>query len=123
VARNGALRSIAWLFLFGSIFALPLGVYVLSPMSLYEISSKGWLSIVFMILIPTIGAYYLNAWALARAEPSTVAVYIYLQPLFGFTMAVMFLGEHFTLRSVLAGLIIFLGVFLVSRRRPEGVKG
>jgi drug/metabolite transporter (DMT)-like permease len=59
----------------------------------------------------------LNAWALARVKPSTVAVYIYLQPLIGFLMAVVFLNEPLGPTFVLAAVLIFAGVFLVSYRR------
>jgi drug/metabolite transporter (DMT)-like permease len=37
--------------------------------------------------VPTVGAYYINAWALMRVPPSVVAVYIYLQPLLAFGLA------------------------------------
>ena len=30
-----------------------------------------WLAVLYIILVPTVGTYYLNAWALARVEPST----------------------------------------------------
>lgn len=115
IARNGALRSLAWLFLFGSLICVPLGAFAMSSLDFAAVTTKTWALLAFMVLVPTIGAYYLNAWALARVAPSVVAVYIYLQPLIGFTLAVLFLGEHFTMQSVLAGLLIFLGVFLVTK--------
>jgi drug/metabolite transporter (DMT)-like permease len=85
---------------------------------LSQVGSSAWLTLAYIVLIPTIGAYYLNAWALARVSPSTVAVYIYLQPVIGFLLAVLFLGEPFTFKSIVAGILIFAGVFLVTRK-PE----
>lgn len=117
IARNGALRSLVWLFLFGGIICVPLGAASLSTVDFSQIGASGWLALAYIVLIPTIGAYYLNAWALARVEPSTVAVYIYLQPLIGFALAVLFLDEHFSIRAVVAGLLIFAGVFLVTRNQ------
>lgn len=116
IARNGALRSLAWLFLFGSIFCVPLGAYSISAVDLSQVTLAPWLALAYIVLFPTIGAYYLNAWALARVSPSTVAVYIYLQPLIGFLLAVLFLGEQFTSKSVIAAALIFAGVFLVTRK-------
>jgi drug/metabolite transporter (DMT)-like permease len=117
IARNGALRSLAWLFLFGSIVCVPLGAFSMAELDFAAVSLKTWSLLAFMVLIPTIGAYYLNAWALARVAPSTVAAYIYLQPLIGFFLAVLFLSEPFKLQSILAGLLIFLGVYLVTKPR------
>ncbi len=121
IERNGALRSIAWLFLFGSVICLPIGGFAMRSIDFASVSFSIWLAMAYLILFPTIGAYYLNAWALARVAPSTVAVYIYLQPLIGFTLAVIFLGEHFTTQSLIAGLLIFLGVFFVTKtqKTPE----
>lgn len=116
IKRNGALRSLFWLFLFGSIVCVPLGAASLANLDFSQVTINGWLAITFIVLFPTVGAYYLNAWALARLEPSVVAVYIYLQPLIGFSLAVVFLGEPFTSKVVIAGLLIFIGVFLVTRQ-------
>ena len=60
--------------------------------------------------------YLLTAWALARVNPSTVAVYIYLYPLIGFLLAVLFLGEQIDLRFILATFLIFGGVYLVTKK-------
>ena len=75
------------------------------------------LLILYIGLGATASPYLLNAWALARVNPSTVAVYIYLQPLIGFLLAVIFLGERIDLKFVLAAAFVFAGVFLVTRRR------
>ncbi|HEX8097443.1 MAG TPA: DMT family transporter, partial [Pyrinomonadaceae bacterium] len=75
-----------------------------------------WLAVVYVILVPTVGAYYLNAWALARVPPSTVAIYIYLQPLIGFTLAPLVLHESWNPRTLLAAALIFAGVAVVTWR-------
>jgi drug/metabolite transporter (DMT)-like permease len=75
-----------------------------------------WLTILFVILFPTVVAYYLNAWALTRVTPSTVAIYIYMQPLFAFGVAPFLLGEKWNWRTVVAAVFIFSGVALVTRR-------
>lgn len=117
IIRYGALKSIAWFFLFGSLINVPVGLISLQSVELSQVSLNAWLALGAVILFPTIGAYYLNAWALERADPSIVAVYVYLQPLFGFIGAVLFLNEKITVWTLLSTLLIFAGVFLVTRRR------
>lgn len=119
IQHYGALKSMAWLFLFGSIITVPLGAYSMRAVDLANIPSLTWLAIAGIVIFPTILAYYLNAWALARVSPSVVAIYIYLQPLIGFVSAVIFLNEHFSVRLIIAALLIFAGLFLVTRKPKE----
>jgi len=117
IARNGALKSITWLFIFGSIIAVPLGGWELSKQDLSTVSYASWGFVAGLVLFPTILAYYWNAWALARVQPSMVAVYVYLQPIIGFLSAVIFLKEEFTARVLISAALVFLGVFLVTTNR------
>ena len=117
VRRYSALTVITWIFVIASIATVPVGVYSLSQMPVREISVSVWLAVAYIIILPTAGAYFLNAWALARVPPSTVAVYIYLQPLFAFVLAPIVLGEALSPRAIVSSLLIFAGVLVVTRRR------
>jgi drug/metabolite transporter (DMT)-like permease len=114
--RYGALTVITWIFIFGSIATIPVGGYALASTPLYAVGAGVWLAVIYIILVPTVGAYYLNAWALARVEPSTVAVYIYLQPLIAFALAPLILNEKWNSRTWLASAFIFSGVAVVTWR-------
>ena len=82
-----------------------------------------WLTLIFIVLFPTVGAYYLNAWALTKVTPSTVAIYIYMQPLFAFGVAPVLLGEKWNRRTIIAAALIFAGVAVVTRRgRSQAVR-
>lgn len=116
--RYGALNAMTWVFLFGCVVAVPVGGYQLAQTPLGEVGAGVWLTVAYIILVPTVGAYYLNAWALERASPSTVAVYIYLQPLIAYAVAPLVLGaeEGWNPRTWVATLLIFAGVALVTLR-------
>lgn len=113
--RYGALNVITWIFLVGAAMTIPVGLYTLRTEHLQAIGTSVWLATLFIILFPTVGAYYLNAWALTKVSPSIVATYIYLQPLIGFGLAPLFLGEKWNSRTVVAALLVFAGVALVTR--------
>lgn len=112
--RYGTLTVITWIFIFGSIATIPIGGYALVGTPLQEAGAGLWLVVIYIILVPTVGAYYLNAWALERVEPSTVAVYIYLQPLIAFALAPLILNEKWNSRTWLASALIFSGVAVVT---------
>ena len=120
-ARNGALRSIVWIMIFGALMSLPFGVFVLKDLDFASVSGGTWLAIAFIIIFPTAGAYFFNAWAVARVSPSTVVVYVYLQPLIGAFLALTLLGEEWNPRVLPAMALIFAGVFLVTRKWRETV--
>jgi drug/metabolite transporter (DMT)-like permease len=114
--RYGALNVITWIFVIGSFVTLPLGLFEMRSDQIPKVSGAVWLAIGYIILVPTVGAYYLNAWALTRVTPSTVATYIYLQPLIAFGLAPILLGEQFNSRILVACLLIFTGVGVVTKR-------
>jgi len=115
VGRYGALNVVMWIFLIGSVITVPVGVYSLQRENLAAVGAGTWAAVAFIIVFPTVIAYYLNAWALTRVPPSVVAIYIYLQPLIAFGFAPLLLGESWSWRTIAAAILIFGGVTLVTR--------
>ncbi|HEX8635160.1 MAG TPA: DMT family transporter [Pyrinomonadaceae bacterium] len=116
IKRYGALTVLTWIFIFGSIVTLPIGGYHLAKISLASVPAGVWFAMLYIIVVPTVAAYYLNAWALGRVAPSIVAIYIYLQPLIAFAVAPLILGESLNSRTWLAAALIFAGVATVTVR-------
>jgi drug/metabolite transporter (DMT)-like permease len=121
IKRYGALTVITWIFVFGSLITLPFGGYQLSKISLATVPASVWFAMLYIIIVPTVAAYYLNAWALGRVAPSVVAIYIYLQPLIAFAVAPLILGESLNSRTWLAAALIFAGVATVTVRSRSRV--
>ena len=121
--RYGALNVITWIFLIGALLTLPISAYAWSTDGLTTVSAGAWLSVAYIILVPTVGAYYLNSWAITHVSPSIGAVYIYLQPLLAFGLAPLVLGESLNSRTIVACVLIFAGVAVVTiRGRSKAVE-
>lgn len=121
--RYGALDVITWLFLIGAIITLPISAFAWSADSLESVSLMAWFTVAFIVLIPTVGAYYLNSWAVTRVDSSVVAIYVYLQPLVAFSFAPLILGESWNSRTLVACALIFAGVaVVVIRGRSRAVE-
>jgi len=116
VDRYNALTVITWIFILGSLPTAPIGAMSLAKVSVKDVPAAVWLSVAYIVLVATVICYYLNSWALTRVPPSTVAVYIYLQPLIAFILAPLLLGEKVSPRVVIAALLVFVGVAIVTRR-------
>lgn len=120
IMRNGAFRSIMWIFVFAAIICVPLGSWSFATIDTVSIEPLMWMLMIHIALIATAAPYLLNAFALSRVPASTVAVFVYLQPLIGFLLAVAFLGEYIDFTFIIASLLVFVGVFLVSKRSRAG---
>ena len=116
VDRYNALTVITWIFIIGSIPTVPIGAVSLAKVQLKDVPPAVWLSVAYIVLVATVICYYLNSWALTRVPPSTVAVYIYLQPLIAFGLAPVMLGEKVSPRIIVAALLVFAGVAIVTSR-------
>lgn len=109
-----------WIFLIGSFMVLPLGWKQLGEVQWAVFRLERWAAIVYVLVFTTFLAYLLNAYALAAVNPSIVSTYIYLQPLLATLIALGFGQDRLDGVKIAAGVLIFSGVFLVSRPvRPK----
>jgi drug/metabolite transporter (DMT)-like permease len=116
VSRYNALTVITWIFIVGCVLAVPVGAVSFSRVSIASVPASVWLGVAYIVLFATVACYYLNSWALSRVPPSTVAVYIYLQPLIAFVLAPLLLGEKISSRVIVASILVFAGVAVVTTR-------
>ncbi len=115
MARMTARQVLSRMFGFAAVAMLPLAAWPLVREPWASIGSGPWLALFSVILGPTVAAYLINAWALARADSSVVAAYSYLQPVITVILAAVFLGEAIRMAALAAGAMIIAGVYMASR--------
>lgn len=82
-----------------------------------HLDSAGWLAIVFVGLSSGVG-YYLWLWALGRATPTKVTVFLALGPVTATVLGALLLAEPVTVQALVGlGCVVF-GVWLAHRRGP-----
>ncbi|MGQ0541458.1 MAG: DMT family transporter [Blastocatellia bacterium] len=119
ITRNGAFRSMMWVFFFASIVCVPLGLFSISSVDITAVDSMTWWLVIYIAVVATAAPYLLNAWALSKVNPSVVAVYIYLQPMIGFILAVIFLNEMVDFKFIVAAVLVFAGVYMTTRQAKD----
>ncbi|QJX47757.1 DMT family transporter [Hymenobacter taeanensis] len=107
---------LARIFLVGAVLAVPAGWQQVQQPDYASFPLGIWAAIVYMVVCLTIMAYLLNNWALKYASPSLLGAYIYLQPALAVLIAVSLGKDTLTTAKALQALLIFGGVFLVSRK-------
>lgn len=116
--RHPPLAVIAWVYA-GALPALPLFAWDTSWLPAAPGSTQAWGALAYVLVFPTVLGYLLNTYALARLRASTAAFYVYLQPVVSGIAGHFLLGEPWTRGTLRATLALFVGVALVTRRRPD----
>lgn len=104
-----------WIFTFGLIIVIPAVIIENPQISFQEFPTKIWWYIAYVVVFVTFLAYLFNAWALKKISSSVVSMYIYLQPVLATVIALVFFKATLSFTQVLAGILVFTGVYFVSR--------
>jgi len=112
--RYNPITVMFYVFIFGLIFVLPLGIDEILKIDLTTFNEEIYLKIGFVVICTTFIAYMFNAFALKSLNPSVVSVYIYLQPLLASLIAIALNSDSLSLVKILSAIFIFSAVFLVS---------
>jgi len=111
-----------WLFTFGLIFVIPVSLKLVVQTNYAIIPFNIWMSITYVVLFKTVLAYLLNNYSLKLVSPTVNSAYIYLQPFLATVVALATGKDFLTWVEVTAALLIFTGVYFVSRPVKEGMR-
>jgi drug/metabolite transporter (DMT)-like permease len=106
-----------WTFFFGMFTTLPAGYGEWSTMDWSSIPFKGILEIGYIVIFATYLGYLLISFGLRRLSPTIVSTYTYIQPIIAAYLASMMGQDHIDMVMIVSALLIFAGVFVVSRQR------
>ena len=112
MARNDPLAATAVIFFFGAIGMMIYGGSSLLATDFTVITPQLAWVMVYVILGATVVTYFLNLWAIKRAQATRVALYIFLQPVIAAVLGVVFRGEDITPRFLIATALVFAALFL-----------
>lgn len=104
------------LFFIGLIVVLPLSYTEFSAINFQLLPLEIILKILFVVLCTTCLAYFLNIYAISNLHASTVAFYIYLQPLLATIFSILLGKDFLTTITLLSAFFIFSGVYFVIQR-------
>lgn len=107
-------------FFVGLIFLTPLGCSDLLRNNWSAIPPSIWGSILFVLLGSTFLAYLLMSIGLRQVRATTVSIYNYSQPVIASFVAVIVGQDIVDAPKIIALVLVFVGVFLVSRPSVKG---
>lgn len=107
---------IKWMYTLGVLMVLPFGLPEVLEMQFTKIPTSGYLSIAYVVVFVTFGTYLLNIYAIKILKPTTVAVFVYFQPLLATIIAIITGTDSIDVIKIAAALFIFAGVYMVSKK-------
>lgn len=120
--ENDRIWTTAWLFIYGT---LGMGVLALPDWAHFHWPAMNTTLVacmIFAIFGGTLLTYFLNFWALAYTKSSSVALFIYLQPVVASLLAWTWFGEQITMRTLASIGLVFLGVLVALSPDHTAVK-
>ncbi|MEL4456875.1 DMT family transporter [Lutimonas vermicola] len=114
-----AITLAKWLYLLGLIMVLPFGFSELSMVEWQTMPLPIIYRVGFIIVFTSFLTYMFNLFAIKELKPTTLSIFIYLQPVIA-SMYALFVGSD-SLNAIKIGatVLIFIGVYLVTRRPKE----
>lgn len=117
--KYNAFTFVKWIYTFGFIMVLPFGWHEFHAINWTTIPTDIFWKIGFVVVFSTFLTYLLNLVSMRELKPTTVAVFIYLQPLFATIFAVGLGKDELSLVKLLSAVLIFTGVYLVTQKRVK----
>jgi len=117
--KYNAFTFVKWIYTFGFIMVLPFGWNELHAINWSSIPTVVLWKIGFVVVFSTFLTYLLNLVSMRELKPTTVAVFIYLQPLFATIFAVSLGKDELSLVKLFSAVLIFAGVYLVTLKKPN----
>lgn len=115
-AKYGPVTILKWMFLFAALALFPFAPHAVdseasikAPLGFWEIAG-----ILHVVVAGTFVAYLLLPMGIKRMRPTTVSMYIYLQPIVASVVGIAAGQDVFSLSKLLASILVFGGVYIVT---------
>lgn len=117
ITKYDALSFIKWIYTFGLLYVIPFGYEEFSQIEWQTIPTTIYFKIGYLVFFTTFLAYLINLMAMRHLKPTTLSVFIYLQPLFATLFAISLEKDELNPVKLISAVLIFIGVYLVTQKK------
>lgn len=115
--KYSTITLMKWMFLIGIFYTFPVTYSEFSEVSWAILPFEVIWRMGFVVVGTTFMTYMLNVYALKTLPPTAIGAFTYLQPLITILYAVITGNDILDGVKILACLLVFVGVYLVSKKR------
>lgn len=117
--KYSAVTVMKWLFLFAGMVVIPFSIKDIRAVDYTDMDIKDGLSLAYTLVLATIVPYLILPIGQKRLRPTTQSMYNYILPIVTFVVAVLAGTNVLTVPKCLATLLVFAGVFIVTRSKSR----
>ncbi len=110
-----SLATTLWGAVLGSVVLAPLALALFARDGMPHADVAAWGAVLILAVVTSIVGYVGWYWALDRGGIARIATMQFLQPVSGFVLAALVLGEHVTVPIALGSALIVAGVIVAQR--------
>jgi drug/metabolite transporter (DMT)-like permease len=114
--KYSTITLMKWMFLIGIFYTFPITYSEFSEVSWTTLPFEAIWRMGFVVVGTTFMTYMLNVYALKTLPPTAIGAFTYLQPLITILYAVITGNDILDGVKILACLLVFVGVYLVSKK-------
>ncbi len=119
VAAFDAVVVTACITAIGAVMLAPIAAYELAGHGWPTLSGTGWAGLIYLGTMASGAAYMLYNDALKHMDASHVGAYTNLIPIVGVITGVVVLGETLTVKAIIGGVVVMIGVWIAGRSEPQ----
>ena len=120
IKRYSVFTTNKWMFLFATSFVMPISLPSLAEIDWVNVPEKTWWEVGYVVLFGTYIGYILTMIGQRTLRPTVVSVYNYVQPIVSVVVSLVIGMAVLQWSHGPAILLIFLGVWLVTKSRAKG---
>lgn len=118
--KYSPITMMKWMFLTAAIIAFPLFFRDVMDAKIFQQTDlKPYLSLSFVLVGATFITYMLIPFAQRRIRATTISMYNNVQPIVASTIAISVGQDRFTIEKLIAAILIFAGVYLVTTSKSR----
>lgn len=119
VRRYNVVTVNKWMFLFASIYICPFTMGHTLSVEWSAVPVRALFDVAFIVVIGTFVCYFLSIVSQRVLRPTVVSIYNYVQPIVSVVVSVLTGMGVFTFLQGLAIILVFLGVWLVTKSKSK----
>lgn len=110
---------VAYVTMLGGLCLIPFSLVENSFHQIFTMSSTSWLAILFLSITCSLLGYYIWFYVLKQVGAAITSSFLLAEPLVTVIFAVVFIAEKLSLFILIGGLLIFVGVYLVTTKQNK----
>ena len=108
---------VAYVNILGGIFLIPFSLFEGSFKNILALNSQEWVAILYLATTCSLLGYFIWFHVMKRSTAAATSSFLFAEPIITVIFAALLIKEEVTLLAALGGILIFIGVSLITAKR------